>query len=64
MKYIGFLLVGDLKYGLRKMIDFNGQVFYVGILGFDYFCIGEYVEFEVLFLEDMVELIENLRKND
>ncbi|OBA08767.1 pseudouridine synthase [Bacillus subtilis] len=63
MKYIGFPLAGDPKYGPRKTIDFNGQALHAGILGFDHPRTGEYVEFEAPLPEDMAELIENLRKN-
>lgn len=62
MKYIGFPLAGDPKYGPRKTIDFNGQALHAGILGFDHPRTGEYVEFEAPLPEDMAELIENLRK--
>ncbi|PJY98737.1 RluA family pseudouridine synthase [Bacillus vallismortis] len=63
MKYIGFPLAGDPKYGPRKTIDFNGQALHAGILGFDHPRTGEYVEFEAPLPDDMAELIESLRKN-
>lgn len=63
MKYIGFPLAGDPKYGPRKTIAFNGQALHAGFLGFDHPRTGEYVEFEAPLPEDMAELIENLRKN-
>ncbi|AKE23442.1 MULTISPECIES: RluA family pseudouridine synthase [Bacillus] len=63
MRYIGFPLAGDPKYGPRKTIDFNGQALHAGVLGFDHPRTGEYVEFEAPLPEDMAELIENLRKN-
>ncbi|MCC2931543.1 RluA family pseudouridine synthase [Bacillus mojavensis] len=63
MKYIGFPLAGDPKYGPRKTIDFNGQALHAGILGFQHPRTDEYIEFEAPLPEDMSALIENLRKN-
>ncbi|MCY9092450.1 MULTISPECIES: RluA family pseudouridine synthase [Bacillus] len=62
MKYIGFPLAGDPKYGPRKTIDFNGQALHAGILGFQHPRTDEYIEFEAPLPEDMSALIENLRK--
>ncbi|MCC2529061.1 RluA family pseudouridine synthase [Bacillus halotolerans] len=62
MKYIGFPLAGDPKYGPRKTIDFNGQALHAGILGFQHPRTDEYIEFEAPLPDDMSALIENLRK--
>ncbi|KUP33067.1 RluA family pseudouridine synthase [Bacillus halotolerans] len=62
MKYIGFPLAGDPKYGPRKTIDFNGQALHAGILGFQHPRTDEYIEFEAPLPDDMTALIENLRK--
>ncbi|MEC1260790.1 RluA family pseudouridine synthase [Bacillus swezeyi] len=63
MKYIGFPLAGDPKYGPKKTIDFNGQALHAGVLGFDHPRTGEYVEFKVPLPEDMKNLLDNLRNN-
>ncbi|AXS60654.1 MULTISPECIES: RluA family pseudouridine synthase [Bacillus] len=63
MKYIGFPLAGDPKYGPRKTVDFNGQALHAGILGFDHPRTGEYIEFEAPLPEDMKKLIEDLRNS-
>ncbi|MCY8970328.1 RluA family pseudouridine synthase [Bacillus atrophaeus] len=63
MKYIGFPLAGDPKYGPRKTIDFNGQALHAGILGFQHPRTDKYIEFEAPLPGDMTKLIENLRKS-
>lgn len=62
MKYIGYPLAGDPKYGPRKTIDFNGQVLHAGLLGFDHPRTGEYMEFEAPLPQDFEKLITILRK--
>ncbi|MEC0754292.1 RluA family pseudouridine synthase [Bacillus haynesii] len=61
MKYIGFPLAGDPKYGPRKTVDFNGQVLHAGVLGFDHPRTGEYVEFEAPLPDDMKNLLDKIR---
>ncbi|UIN47709.1 RluA family pseudouridine synthase [Bacillus licheniformis] len=61
MKYIGFPLAGDPKYGPKKTVDFNGQVLHAGVLGFDHPRIGEYVEFEAPLPDDMKNLLDKIR---
>ncbi|MEW9108770.1 RluA family pseudouridine synthase [Cytobacillus gottheilii] len=63
MKYIGYPLAGDPKYGPRKTIDFNGQVLHAGVLGFDHPRTGEYIEFEAPLPADYTELLDSLRNN-
>ncbi|HDR4424956.1 TPA: RluA family pseudouridine synthase [Bacillus cereus] len=46
MKYIGYPLAGDPKYGPKKTLDMNGQALHAGILGFDHPRTGEYIQFE------------------
>ncbi|RIW36342.1 RluA family pseudouridine synthase [Bacillus salacetis] len=46
MKYIGFPLAGDPKYGPKKTLDLDGQALHAGILGFVHPRTGEYLEFE------------------
>lgn len=62
MKYIGYPLAGDPKYGPKKTIDFNGQVLHAGVLGFIQPKTGEYLEFSYPLPEDFTNLLENLRK--
>ncbi|MFC5463835.1 RluA family pseudouridine synthase [Lederbergia graminis] len=45
MKYIGYPLVGDPKYGPRKTLETDGQVLHAGILGFIHPRTNEYIEF-------------------
>ncbi|RXT15028.1 RluA family pseudouridine synthase [Ammoniphilus sp. CFH 90114] len=63
MKYIGYPLVGDPKYG-PKSVDprIEGQALHAGTLGFQHPRTGEYLEFTVPVPTDMVELMEQLRQ--
>ncbi|QQZ08012.1 RluA family pseudouridine synthase [Heyndrickxia vini] len=62
MKYIGFPLAGDPKYGPRKTLSFNGQALHAGILGFIHPRTEKYMEFEAPLPEDFLQLIESLKK--
>lgn len=64
MKYIGYPLAGDPKYGPRKTVDFNGQLPHAGVLGFDHPRTGEYMEFTAPIPADMRGFIDSLRNND
>ncbi|MFP5200353.1 MULTISPECIES: RluA family pseudouridine synthase [Bacillus] len=64
MKYIGYPLAGDPKYGPRKTVDFNGQLLHAGVLGFDHPRTGEYIEFTAPIPADMQDFIDSLRNND
>ncbi|TQR26206.1 RluA family pseudouridine synthase [Bacillus safensis] len=64
MKYIGYPLAGDPKYGPRKTVDFNGQLLHAGVLGFDHPRTGEYIEFSAPIPADMQDFIDSLRNND
>ncbi|MBW0258184.1 MULTISPECIES: RluA family pseudouridine synthase [Bacillus] len=64
MKYIGYPLAGDPKYGPRKTVDFNGQLLHAGVLGFDHPRTGEYIEFTAPIPTDMRGFIDSLRNND
>lgn len=64
MKYIGYPLVGDPKYGPRKTINFGGQVLHAGVLGFKHPITGEYLHFEAPLPDDFKKLLNVLRKND
>jgi len=63
MKYIGFPLAGDPKYGPRKTLEINGQALHAAILGFIHPRTEEYLEFEAPLPKEYEELLEKLRKN-
>ena len=46
LKYIGYPLVGDPKYGPRKTLPLNGQALHAAVLGFVHPRTGKYLEFE------------------
>lgn len=62
MKYIGYPLVGDPKYGPKKTFDINGQALHAGILGFIHPRTGEYLEFEAPVPQIFADLLNDLRK--
>ncbi|MGM2508862.1 RluA family pseudouridine synthase [Bacillus cereus group sp. BceL035] len=62
MKYIGYPLAGDPKYGLKKTLDMNGQALHAGILGFDHPRTGEYIQFEAPIPEVFEDALNILRK--
>lgn len=61
MKYIGYPLAGDPKYGPRKTLDLNGQALHAGVLGFVHPRTNEYLEFTSPLPEYFTEL-ENILK--
>lgn len=63
MKYIGYPLVGDPKYGPKKTIGFGGQVLHAGTVGFNHPTTGEYMEFSSPLPADFQALIDQLRKD-
>jgi 23S rRNA pseudouridine1911/1915/1917 synthase len=62
MKYIGYPLAGDPKYGPKKTLAINGQALHAGVLGFIHPRTKEYLEFEAPLPEDMEHLLRLLRK--
>ncbi|MED0871768.1 RluA family pseudouridine synthase [Bacillus mobilis] len=62
MKYIGYPLAGDPKYGPKKTLDMNGQALHAGILGFDHPRTGEYIQFEAPIPEVFEDTLNILRK--
>ena len=62
MKYIGFPLAGDPKYGPRKTIDIDGQALHAAVLGFKHPRTGEYMEFSSPIPKIMEDVLENLRR--
>ena len=63
MKYIGYPLAGDPKYGPKKTLDIDGQALHAGILGFVHPRTQEYLEFEAPIPSDFESLLEQLRNN-
>lgn len=61
MKYIGYPLAGDPKYGPRKTVDLNGQALHAAVLGFVHPRTEEYLEFEAPLPEYFVEFLDTLR---
>ena len=62
MKYIGYPLAGDPKYGPKKTLDMNGQALHAGILGFNHPRTGEYIQFEAPIPEVFEDALNILRK--
>jgi 23S rRNA pseudouridine1911/1915/1917 synthase len=63
MKYIGYPLAGDPKYGPKKTLDIDGQALHAGILGFIHPRTKEYLEFEAPLPADFEDLVDKLRNN-
>ena len=61
MKYIGYPLAGDPKYGPRKTVDLNGQALHAAVLGFVHPRTEEYLEFEAPLPAYFIEFLETLR---
>ncbi|WP_017753653.1 RluA family pseudouridine synthase [Calidifontibacillus oryziterrae] len=62
MKYIGFPLVGDPKYGPKKSLDLNGQALHAGIIGFNHPRTNEYLQFEAPLPSEFEQILNKLRK--
>ncbi|UJL47868.1 RluA family pseudouridine synthase [Virgibacillus sp. NKC19-16] len=62
MKYIGYPLVGDPKYGRRKTMDTNGQVLHAGLLGFTHPTTNKWMEFEAKPPAYFEEILANIEK--
>ncbi|MFC0271216.1 RluA family pseudouridine synthase [Metabacillus herbersteinensis] len=63
MKYIGFPLVGDPKYGPKKTLDINGQALHAGVLGFIHPRSKEYLEFEAPLPTEFLDVMEQIKIN-
>jgi 23S rRNA pseudouridine1911/1915/1917 synthase len=61
MKYIGYPLAGDPKYGPRKTLSLNGQALHAGVLGFNHPRTNEYMEFEAELPMEFKELLTQLK---
>ncbi|PLT27550.1 RluA family pseudouridine synthase [Peribacillus deserti] len=64
MKYIGYPLAGDPKYGPRKTLDIGGQALHAGVLGFVHPRTKEYLEFTSPLPPIFEEVLGTLRQND
>jgi 23S rRNA pseudouridine1911/1915/1917 synthase len=62
LKYIGFPLAGDPKYGPSKTLPIEGQALHAQTLGFNHPRTEEYMEFEREIPADMAELLDLLEK--
>lgn len=61
MKYIGFPLVGDPKYGPRKTLDIGGQALHAGVIGFEHPVTHEYIERHAELPQVFQSLLEDIR---
>lgn len=64
MKYIGYPLVGDPKYGQRKTMDTGGQMLHAGTVGFTHPGNGERLEFKTGLPDYFEEILEDLRMRE
>lgn len=64
MKYIGFPLVGDPKYGPRKTLDIGGQALHAGVIGFEHPLTHEYIERQAELPKEFETLLEDIRLRD
>lgn len=62
MKYIGFPLASDPKYGPKDTLEMDGQALHAKTLGFDHPRTGEHLEFEAPLPQDMQNMIAYLRQ--
>ena len=63
MKYIGYPLAGDPKYGPKKTLEIGGQALHAGVLGFIHPRTNEYLEFEAPLPADFESLLIKLQNN-
>lgn len=61
MKYIGYPLAGDPKYGPRKTLDVGGQLLHAGVLGFTHPKTGERMEFKKELPKYFTDVIDEMR---
>ncbi|WP_059746990.1 RluA family pseudouridine synthase [Staphylococcus haemolyticus] len=64
MKYIGFPLVGDPKYGPRKTLDIGGQALHAGVIGFEHPVTHEYIERQAELPKEFETLLEDILLRD
>jgi 23S rRNA pseudouridine1911/1915/1917 synthase len=63
MKYIGYPLAGDPKYGPKKTIEFDGQALHAAVIGFIHPRTEEYMEYETPLPQVFNELLEEMKSN-
>ncbi len=61
MKYIGYPLAGDPKYGPRKTLEVGGQLLHAGVLGFIHPKTEEYMEFKTELPEYFTDVLDEMR---
>lgn len=64
MKYIGYPLVGDPKYGPKKTMDIGGQALHAGVISFTHPVTGEYIERKAPLPDYFEEILEDIRKRE
>ncbi|WP_353422579.1 RluA family pseudouridine synthase [Staphylococcus coagulans] len=64
MKYIGYPLVGDPKYGPKKTLDIGGQALHAGVIGFNHPRTGAYIESVAPLPETFEQLLGQLIKEE
>lgn len=64
MKYIGFPLVGDPKYGPKKTMDIGGQALHAGVIGFEHPMTHENIEKSAALPDDFEQLLTELRRSE
>ncbi|PHK50669.1 RluA family pseudouridine synthase [Staphylococcus edaphicus] len=64
MKYIGYPLVGDPKYGPKKTLDIGGQALHAGVIGFEHPVTHAYIEKTTTLPEDFEQLLSELRRSE
>ncbi|AIF43828.1 RluA family pseudouridine synthase [Virgibacillus sp. SK37] len=62
MKYIGYPLVGDPKYGPRKTMDIGGQALHAKKLGFTHPITKDWLEFEIEAPDQFTEVLSYIEK--
>lgn len=62
MKYIGYPLAGDPKYGPRQTLPLPGQALHAAILGFEHPRTGEHLRFEASLPGSLERLLMELKK--
>lgn len=62
MKYIGYPLVGDPKYGPSSNVDIDGQALHAAVLGFQHPKTEKYLEFTAPLPKDMEGIMEQFRQ--
>ncbi|MFH4935266.1 MULTISPECIES: RluA family pseudouridine synthase [Staphylococcus] len=64
MKYIGYPLVGDPKYGQKKTLDIGGQALHAAVIGFEHPVTQAYIEKTSPLPDDFEQLLNDIRKSD